>query len=250
MENTQLPTPSVPEAPNSKRRRLLTGSAAGAGVFFAMQAKSALGNVTCQSPSAKISGNTSPRPGTGTTCSGGRSPGFWKQPQHFPYWRGVMYPTFKTKIYPCATGLGNVTPCDIKTRGTLVGTLFPGAPGSDKSIWEVLVWPTNYPVTVTDKKGNCTVKGNTDVFQGKGQLLRALACAYLNAGYFNSAGQLYPITQQQVRDMWNAVKGGGTYCPAGMSCGANAMTASQIISYIESMYDINADVVNLCKATP
>jgi hypothetical protein len=229
-----------------RRRRLLTGTLAGSGVLLSIQAKTALGGTICQSPSAMISGNTSPRPGDGTTCSGGRSPGFWKQPQKFLYWTGVSYPTFSSNIVPCTSGLGSVSPCDIKTRGTLVGQLFPGAPGGDKGIWEVLMWPTNYPTT-RYKDGKCEVKGNRDIFSGKGQLLRALACAYLNAGYFGSTAQSYPMTQQQVKDMWTAVGFGGTYCPSGMSCGTNAMTASQIISYIESMYDINADVVNLCK---
>lgn len=231
----------------SRRRRLITSTAAGAGVLLAIQAKTALGTTICQSPSAMISGNTSPRPGDGTTCSGGRSPGFWKQPQKFPYWTGVSFPTFHSNIVPCTMGLGGVSPCDIKTRGTLVGQLFTGAPGGDKDVWEVLMWPTNYPNTKYTN-GTCSaVNGSTDVFGSKGQLLRALACAYLNAGYFVSGTQKYPLTQQQVRDMWTALQGSGSYCPTGMSCGMNALTASQVISYIESMYDTNADVVNLCK---
>lgn len=105
------------------------------------------------------------------------------------------------------------------------------------------MWPTSYPTTTGSWPG-CTVSGNSNVFVGTGQLMRALACAYLNAGYFSD----YPITMQQVRDMWNAVKNGGLYCPSSMTCAPGVgMSASQIISYIEGMYDINADVVNLCK---
>lgn len=232
---------------SSRRRRLLAGTLAGSGVLLSIQAKTALGGTTCQSPSAQISGNTSPRPND-RPCSGGRSPGFWVTPQHFPHWApsGLSYPSFYNNIVPCSSGLGNVSPCDIKSKGTLLGALFSGAPGGDKGVWEVLMWPTNYP---TIKKGSpgsldCKDKGNADVFNGKGQLLRHLVSAYLNASYF----EYYPITKQQVIEMWNAVGNGGLYCPNGISCGINdAMSASQIISYIEGMYDYNSDVPNLCK---
>ena len=74
--------------------------------------------------------------------------------------------------------------------------------------------------------------------------MRHLLSAYLNANYF--AG--YAITKPQVIDMWNAVKAGGTYCPTNMSCGANGWTASQVIAYIQGMYDINADLLSdICK---
>jgi len=248
------PTPSSGAA-DSRRRRLIKGAAAGTGVFLAVQARTALGTTQCQSPSAMISGNQSPRPGDGHTCSGGRSPGFWKQPQHFSYWgpSGLQYPTFDTGITACSTGLGNVTPCDITNPGTPLGSLLPGAPGQINpdtgkvmGVWEVLVWPTNYP---TYGKAGCQGKAKEkDIFNGQGQLMRALIVAYLNAGWFNSTGQDYPITAQQVIDMWNAVKNGGRYCPPNMSCSGGGMSAQDIISYIEGMYDINADInVNLCK---
>lgn len=218
---------------------------------MAVQARTALGNTLCQSPSAMISGNQSPRQGDGHTCSGGRSPGFWKQPQHFPYWgpSGLAYPTFDTGITACSTGLGNVTPCDITSKGSLVGNLLSGAPGGSYGVWEVLTWPTNYPqYSGNGCKGNATSK---DVFGGQGQLMRALICAYLNAAWFNSSSQDYPITTQQVIDMWNAVKNGGLYCPANMTCNGGGMSAAQIVSYIEGMYDINADInVDLCKVNP
>ncbi len=193
-----------------------------------------------------ISGNTSPRPGNGRQCSGGRSPGFWVNPQHFGYWTGVSYPTFSNGIVVCSSGVGNVTPCDISSKGTLIGSLFTGAPGGNLGLWEVLMWPANdYP---TWSGANCTgTKTNVDKFGGKGQLLRHLTAAYLNASYFNSTSQDYPLSTGQVVDMWNAVKNGGTYCPPGVTCNGNGMTATQIIAYIEGMYDFNSVVPNLCK---
>jgi hypothetical protein len=233
-----------------RRRRLLTGTTAGAGVFLAMHARTALGTTACKSPSAMISGNTSPRPGDGHICSGGRSPGFWKQPQHFSYWgpSGLIPPTFSVQVQSCMQGLGDISPCNISNIGTTISTIFPGATGGSKGIWEVLVWPTNYP-KVNRTSTTCTVLGPGNEFGQQGQLLRHLACAYLNAAYFGSAAQDYPLTMQQVKDMWLAVKGGGLYCPTGMTCDAGTgMSATQIVSYIQGLYGINAEVEgDVCK---
>lgn len=233
---------------SSRRRKLLTGTLAGTGVFLSIQAKTALGTeIRCTSPSAQISGNTSPRPND-RPCSGGRSPGFWMQPQHFGHWAGASPPTFWVEITTCLHGLGGVSPCDIKTRGTLLSSIFVGAP--DLGFWEVMVWPTNYPyITNFGNKETCsTTKAATNPFGTDGQLLRHLACAYLNAKVFDG---LYPLTPEQVVDMWDQLKADGTYCPTslggGNSCGSKAMTKENVKDYIENMYDINAPLVNLCK---
>jgi hypothetical protein len=51
--------------------------------------------------------------------------------------------------------------------------------------------------------------------------------------------------------MWNATKGGGTYCPSSIAggCGTSGWSATQVINYISGMYDINASGVepDLCK---
>jgi hypothetical protein len=227
-----------------RRRRLLTGSGAGIGVLLAVQAKTALGSGVCQSPSAMISGNTSPRPGGPTPCSGGRSPGYWKQPGNFGNWCWTP-PSFKDgcHISDCKNGLSGVTPCDIKIRGTTVGSVFPGAPGGTYGIWEVLVWPTQYPKVNNFGSASCSVTNiKFDVFAGKGQLLRHLACAYLNA---SALGTVYPITTTQITQMWNAVKSGGKYYPQGST--SLGMTATDIINYISGMYDSgNADNLEGC----
>lgn len=249
-ETNEKSPPAQGQANSLRRRRLLRSTTAGAGILLSMQAKTALGTAVCKSPSAMISGNTSPRPGDGTVCSGGRSPGFWKQPQHFAHWgpSGLNPPTFKVAVEACMTGLGNISPCDLLTIGSTISSVFPDAPGGDKGIWEVLVWPTNYP-KVTKTLTTCSASGVQDPFNGQGQLLRHLSCAYLNAGYFGTSGQDYPLTMDQVVDMWNQVKNGGTYCPKGMTCAPEKeMSAAQIIAYIEGLYDINADVANdICK---
>lgn len=213
-----------------RRRQLLSGSAAGAGVFLAMQAKTALGGTgICQSPSAQMSGNLSQHPHDGTICWGGRSPGYWKQPQHFNNWRGLTAPTFKPGVIAtdCQSGITGINACDIATRGTLLSTIFSNAPAI--GVWEVLAWPTNYPPATGVGTTNCSLTGGpSDVFGDKGQLLRHLACAYLNASASPGGTAWYPITTAQVIAMWDAVSTGGTY---------SGMNAQGIISYIEGMYD-------------
>lgn len=215
------------------RRRLVRGAAAGVGVLFAVQAKTALGGGVCQSPSAMISGNQSPREGDGTQCSGGRSPGFWKVPQKFQYWgpAGAVPPTFKPGVIvkECAAGMQNLTNNDLQTPGTLVSSVLPGAPvSSSTGIWSVLAFPNEYQA---------------------GQLMRHLIAAWLNAGYFTSGSEKYPLTRQQIVDMWYAVNGGGVYCPGSVApCGADGMTAQNVIDYISGMYDLNSSIENdICK---
>lgn len=208
--------------PNPLRRKLFRGVTGGVGVLMAVQAKTALG-ATCASPSAILSGNTSPRPGNGTTCSGGLSPGYWKVPQHDGSWgpAGATYPTFKHKVYSCQSGMKNLTLAEISIQGTtLVSAGFIGGAPSGTGIWAVLAFPLS--------------------FSG-GQLLRHLACAWLNAGYFQGAGAKYPLTRAQIIAMWDATKNGGFYCPGGGSCSAaTGWSGAQVISYISGMYDINA----------
>ena len=215
---------------SAARRRLFRGVAGGAGVLLTVHAKTALGGV-CKSPSAMMSGNASPRPGDGTTCSGGRSPGFWKVPQKFQYWpAGALPPTFNVAVKECASGMQNLTLANLLTPGTLLADAgFIGAP-ANTGIWAVLAFPNN--------------------FSG-GQLMRHLSAAWLNAGYFTSAAQKYPLTRTQIIDMWNATKGGGTYCPGSIigGCGTAGWTSAQVITYIDGMYDINDGVgPDLCTA--
>ncbi len=213
---------------NALRRRLFRGVPAGLGVLLAVQAKTALGTTVCQSPSAKMSGNTSPRPGGGSTCSGGLSPGYWKVPQKFSSWgpAGATYPTFKKGVDACSSGMKNLTLDNILTHGTsLITAGFTGAAGANgyvvttsTGIWAPLAFPGSF---------------------ANGQLLRHLCAAWLNAGYFQSSSQQYPLTRAQVIAMWNATKSGGTYCPSGVTC-SQPWTATDVINYIEGMYDFNS----------
>lgn len=221
---------------NISRRRIFRGVAGGAGVVMAVHAKTALGQAICQSPSAFTSGNQSPRPGTTPPpCSGGRSPGFWVQPQKFGYWEavGALPPTFIPDLEPCPTGVSDLKASDILNQGTLLSAVVSPAPLpaplSDYGIWYALAFPTDLTVF------------NTAV---RGQLLRHLSAAWLNAKTFPD----YPISLDQIRQMWVATGDGvGTWCPSGPTC----LGAEDIIAYISGMYDINADLAPLpCKKKP
>ena len=216
--------------PDLLRRRLFRGVYGGVGVLMAVQAKTALG-AACASPSAILSGNTSPRPGTGSTCSGGLSPGYWKVPQHAGSWprAGALFPTFTNPVLVCGSGMKDLKLSVIKLPGTTLESAgFIGGAPSGTGIWAILAFPGS--------------------FSG-GQLLRHLAAAWLNAGYFGSAVQQYPLTRSQIIEMWNATKNGGFYCPSSMTCGPSAgWSGQQVIAYISGMYDINASAndPNLC----
>ena len=214
-----IPSPAASDL-NAARRLLFRGVYGGVGVLMAVQAKTALGAGTCASVSATMSGNTSPRPSSGITCSGGLSPGFWKVPQHFNSWSstGAVVPTFKKPVGVCLSGMTGLTLDVIKTQGTLLTNIgFAGAPPG-VGIWAVLAFPGSF---------------------AGGQLLRHLAAAWLNAGYFVSVGAKYPLTRVQIVAMWNATKAGGAYCPTGITCGVG-WSAADVINYINGMYDVNA----------
>lgn len=235
--------------PDQLRRKLFRGVSGGVGVMLAVPAKTALGNALCRSVSADMSGNTSPRPGNGSSCSGGRSPGYWKQPQHSGNWvtAGAEFPTFDKGVVLCSTsGQNDLTLLNVKTSGTTftaIGftnptpSIKPSAPGTQSSpwragIWSVLAFPGEYV---------------------EGQLLRHLVAAWLNAGMFNSATQQYPLTRIQIVDMWTQINnsGTGTYCPSSITC-STPWTGDQVKNYIDGMYDINSTLEDpkLCQVEP
>lgn len=230
------PVPSVPL--NTTRRRLFQGVAGGTGVLLSVHAKTALGATVCKSPSAMFSGNTSPRPDSGVTCSGGRSPGYWVQPQHFGAWSaaGAFPPTFNPALQECAPGVDGLALSAIATSGTTFLSVF----GNDlvPKAGVVVQRPVSLWAVIYDPNS----------FGSIGQVARHLACAWLNANFFLGSSAQYPLMPAQVIDMWKAVSMGGLYCPANTTCAGGGWNADQVKSYIENMYDINAPVPNYCKS--
>lgn len=227
--STQHPPASdtqVPDGPlqaRVTRRRFVAGASGAAGVLLAVQARTALGQVACQSPSAMVSGNQSARPEEGP-CAGGFSPGFWKQPQKFGSWSNAIPPLFngQTSNYcPDLDGQGKLP--GIADPGTLASEILSGAPGV--SMWLVLADPESYP---------------------NGQLMRHLLSAWLNCGYL---GPIYPLTTDQIQEMWSQLTiSPGLYYPNGSGPG---MTAYDVIDYISGMYDLGMASMNgpdICAA--
>ena len=201
------------EAPRGiSRRRFVNGASGATGVLLAVQAKTALGQAVCQSPSAMVSGNQSPRPDEGpASCSGGYSPGFWKQPQKFEYWINAIPPMFKNYSTYCPDIQGQGKLPEIIVQGTMADTILNGAP-QGASVWLVIANPTDYP---------------------DGELMRHLLAAWLNIGFL---GALYPIDGNTIKAMWWGTRNGGSsYYPYGATTGWDA---GDVVDYIKGMYDL------------
>lgn len=83
-------SPSVQEA----RRKLLKGGLAAGPVIMTLASRPVLAQTLpgqCQTPSGFLSGNVSQQ-GKAEICAG-RTPGFWKQSQHFSAWPAPYFPT-------------------------------------------------------------------------------------------------------------------------------------------------------------
>lgn len=219
------------------RRRFIGATAGGVGVLLAVQAKSALGG-TCLSPSALVSGNLS-HPADGLNCTGGLSPTVWKlqgtQGQMANPWpAGFTAPTFNTTLTDstgCNGGHDIADPKDViavdlsgtPLIGTPVDQVLPGAPGNT-GIWEVLAFP--------------------DFFTSpSGELMSHLLAAWFNALTFPG----YPVKTWHISEMWEALKGGGAYCPSSLVCNTDmGLTTSDVIAYLTTTYDLTSGLVAVC----
>lgn len=251
MDTTNQQDKTAPEAAKqhpvqSSRRKLIGGAAGGVGVLMAVSAKTALGTTVCQSPSAMISGNTSPRPGDPEPCSGGRSPGFWRNPQHFSAWMPPAIPATLMNVTSCPTGLGGIGPENIQDQGTLISAVF-GSAGTSKLAPYSYKDANNQTHTISATQWGLwgVLAFPKDAGTNEGSLLWHLIAAYLNALAFED----YAMTPEQVIEAGIVLLNGGLWCPSGMNdCGANAMSASTFVAYISGMYNYNADLtLELCK---
>lgn len=219
-----------PGAVDSGRRRLFRGVGGGAGVLLAVSAKSALGQSTCRTPSAAMSGNTSPRPAAATPCVGGKAPGWWKVNKSAWATTGATFPTPANGVTVVECTAPNARPLalsDIGAPGTLLSTVFAGAP--QVSLW----WALHKP--------------DDTIFGNKGQLLRHLAAAYLNAGAYQGSTGRYPLLQSDVVKMWNDTHMGGSFCPASMPSCKAPWNSTAVMSYISGLWEPYTETA-LCKA--
>jgi len=103
MNNAETSKNKGAEAPvaarNPGRRRLLRGGIGATPILMTLASRSVLAGTQCTSPSGFVSMPAS-RHGTPQTCIG-RTPGYWKQDQHFNQW--------PNPYFPVATKVGNTT---------------------------------------------------------------------------------------------------------------------------------------------
>lgn len=134
---------SVPDAYRAGRRRLLRAGLSAAPVVMTVISGPVLAQAQCQSPSGFTSANTSGH--QGATCSG-RTPGYWRQSQHFNAW--VAY-------YPVLEGGHNATlfcdvfpDCSVYSGKTLLQVLETGGgPPDDVGrhiVAALLNWSSGY----------------------------------------------------------------------------------------------------------
>lgn len=230
-DNSGAPDQALELAHASRRRRLIRAGVSSAGILLAVKARTALGQTsTCLSPSAVLSGNMSVQPGL-EPCAGGASPTVWKLQASLVAWSAALAQAPELKTAPELEDTTLILQQDdqvnpksvIKSAGTLVTDVLPGATRSNIGIWEFLAFPDNDTQT---------------------ELKRHLIAAWLNAGFFPA----YPIKRWQVQEMWAAVRTGGNYCPSSLSCGDGmGMSADDIIAYISGMYEKDSELKLVCK---
>ncbi|MDB5727242.1 MAG: hypothetical protein JWR25_830 [Noviherbaspirillum sp.] len=195
-----LPDENVPsqhaqpaeELLQGRRRRIIQGGIA-APVLMTLVSRRALGgtgNLTCKTASGFMSANASLH-GKPTTCTG-RTPGYWKQTQHYSAWTSPYQPTSKTKGYSATLFHSTATGFRSGPFGSM----------GDKTLLQVLS------------------SGGGDV--------TALA-RHISAALLNSAASMTPVLNQtRVRTIWNDYVQKGYFEP---TVGVK-WDAAQIVTYL------------------
>lgn len=219
-------TPAGGTLPSASRRRLFQGVAGGTGVLLSVHAKTALGTGICQSPSGRMSGNQSPRPGMGVTCKPGDHPNTCIAPgTSFGHWpSSCAKPSFKSDTVNTSKGnltIGTSRPNgyrhihanDMSSDGLLLSSVVNGAPGI--GLWRAMA------------SEPCLV--------GSNRLLLAYLCAaWINGQKYTAASGRFPISELEIKRMSEASINGQFYCPSSMtSCGSAAWTPAQVLSYLQ-----------------
>jgi hypothetical protein len=117
-------------APNPGRRRLMQGGLGSAPLLMTLVSRPVLGQQQCFSPSGFVSMPTSQH-GNPIICRG-RTPGYWKQTQHFNAWPCPYRPVAR-KTAPCP---GAATP--FFKNGGNGGVFTPAGPYASMTFLDVL----------------------------------------------------------------------------------------------------------------
>lgn len=205
--------PDKPQAnaPSNPTRRKLTSVGLGMSAIFTLASRPVLA-AQCTSPSAAASGNLSQH-GTPVTCTG-RTPGYWKQPQHAKAW---------VAPYSQGTCSGNSgkgsTGCMESPEKWTGGTLFHDVFGG-----------SNFKINNKSLSMNQVMIMNNNSYAGLSDpdnLGSHIVAALLNAASGKTDGVL---SAMGVIGMWNEWVMKGYFEP---SAGAK-WTSAQIVAYLQT----------------
>lgn len=219
-------TPIGATLPSASRRRLFQGVAGSTGVLLAVHAKTALGTGICQSPSGRMSGNQSPRPGSGVTCNAGDHPNTCIAPgSSFSHWPTTCgKPSFKSDTVNTSkgnltfatskpTGYRDVALADMAGEGLLLSSVVSGAPSI--GLWRAM--STQAPLVGSNRV-----------------LLAYLCAAWINGQKYSAASGRFPISDIEIKRMAEMSINGQFYCPSSLlNCGTAAWTPAQVLSYLQ-----------------
>ena len=194
------------QAPVNDSRRRLTGAGLGMSVIFTLASRPVLA-ATCTTASAAASGNLSQH-GAPLICTG-RTPGYWKNPQHANAWPAPYKQGTCTSKGGCSNSPQNWT------GGTGFHPLFGGS---------------NYKINNKSLSLNQVMVMNDSSYPGvkdPDNLGSHIVAALLNAASGKTDGVLSVIT---VIGMWNEWVAQGYFEP---SAGAK-WSSAQIVTYLKT----------------
>ena len=195
-------TPDTRPQVNEQRRRLTKGGLAAPVVMGTLLSRPVLGAAPHHCTiSGQVSGNMSTHDQSILCSTLGRSPSNWADDSPSS-WPGSLTDSSGTPLlFNLAPSSTNPKFADVYSKG-----------GADANVQEVLKG-----TDVAVKSGSATV-----------ELGQEAVAAYLNA----ADQQKYPITQQEVVAMFNAVVSGGTYAYSSTV----SMNATQVLTFFKSLH--------------
>jgi hypothetical protein len=216
---------------NPARRRLARAGMASTVVLGSLASKPVLGttsNYWC-TISGKLSGNLSNHANELDCKTLGRSPGYWK-----------------SKTWPSGFTNGTLPNNSCSFTGGVAGTVFNGYTYNGKTLASAFkMKPTSDMCRIVDATesgyGSLSLKATMLQVLNTGgglnetaiaSLGRATVASLLNAKAYGGANALYPLTQEKIIEMFNAVYLGGTY-PVSSTV---SWTRDDVRNYFESLY--------------
>lgn len=206
------PAELQPDVPANPGRRKLTSAGLGMSAIFTLASRPVLA-AQCTSPSAAASGNLSQH-GDAVVCAG-RTPGYWKQPQHSKEW---VAPYSQGTCSGGSAGKGSIGCMESPERWT-GGTLFHDVCGG-----------SNFKVNNKSLSMNQVMIMNNNSYAGLSDpdnLGCHIAAAILNAASGKTDGVL---SVMGVIGMWNEWVAKGYFEP---SAGAK-WNSAQIVAYLQT----------------